>query len=96
MPLQKLAHSMHSKGFIVVHDKDSVIEKIIHELDEKYHAVVKHRDGHFHLEVLKTNRGKYTPEEYQDCKVHKTNLIERINNSGLGVIFNRFGTTHAN
>lgn len=94
MPLSHLSHSLNSKGFISIHDEDSVIAKVIHDLDEKYHAFFKHRDGHIHIEVLKKDKtSRYTADEYQDCKRHKANLIEKLNQSGIGFTFDRFGIT---
>lgn len=96
MPLANLASNMHSKGFVVIHDKNSVIEKLIHHLDEKFHAIIKHNDGHFKIEVFKTQRdsnGLYTREEYLECKEVKEKLIDHINGLDLGISFNKVGST---
>lgn len=96
MPLQKLAHSMHSKGFIVVHDNDSVIEKIIYKFSDAFHGIIKHRNGHFYLDIKindRTETGLITRDEYEKLKEVKSEIIGHLNNANLGLKFNHLGDT---
>lgn len=97
MSLKEIALKLEAKGLEIEHRVEDVIEKVIIKSHDRYHDVLKYRNGNYHFDsYLKEKEGKtYSKEEYQELKARKAEHVELFNSLDLGTIFDRFAIAPA-